>query len=62
MIEQDQAVGWDVVIIERKGDREIRRFFGGSRTSAETAERGVNINMNHLDFYTKLVPAGESID
>ena len=44
-----------VLIKEIKTDKIIKEIECGSPRSAERVEDGVNINLNHNDYYTEIV-------
>jgi hypothetical protein len=42
---------------EDESDPGFRRMGPMSERKAEKVDRGVNINLNHKDYYTRIVPA-----
>lgn len=47
---------WTVEVVERGSDKVVKEIpCGASERAAEKVERGVNINLNHEAFYTRLV-------
>lgn len=46
---------WFVEIVAFDGDKVDRRMEFSTERSAETADAGVNRNLNHDDYYTRIV-------
>lgn len=51
-----------VEVVAREGDEVVERLGPASERRAERIEDGLNINLNHEDYYTRLVPALEGGD
>lgn len=47
-------------ITEDETDVGFRRMGPMPERQAEKVERGANINLNHRDYYTRIVPAGRA--
>lgn len=55
---------WFIEIVEREGGAVVKRIeCGASERMAEKAQRGVNINLDHERFFTRLTiePAAEAV-
>ena len=55
------ATEWQVEIVERGNPEKVIKAIscGSSERHAERVERGVNINLNHDKFFTRLASASE---
>ena len=53
-------MSWTVEVVERGAEEKVvKRIPAGSERAAERVERGVNINLNHERFFSRLVEEEE---
>lgn len=45
---------FEVQVIETATDEVLGRFAASSKRQAERLERGLNINLNHMEYHTQI--------
>lgn len=50
---------WNVRVIDARTLETVKTLEAGTQRAAERVERGLNINMNHDDYYTEIEPPKE---
>lgn len=57
-----ERIDYQNEIVEIATDKVVKTIGKGSERSLEKMERGVNINLNHGSFFTRISPIGKVVD
>jgi hypothetical protein len=52
IVQKGNIVEWIVELIEYKTDKVVKEFVCNSERAAERIDGGLNINLNHAEYYT----------
>ena len=50
---------WKIEVVEAATDKVVKTLMAGSEREANRIDDGLNINLNHESFFTRVVPPTE---